>query len=61
MLGLQERIIGRFAKVYAEIGTEIGNAFASYVDEVQSGEFPDAEHSYSMPDATLAELEVSES
>lgn len=57
MLGLQERIIGRFAKVYAEAGNLIGQAFADYASEVQSGTFPDEEHSYRMPAQTMIELE----
>jgi 3-methyl-2-oxobutanoate hydroxymethyltransferase len=59
MLGLQERIIGRFAKVYADVGAVIHNAFATYVAEVQNGDFPDAAHSYAMPEAALAELQES--
>jgi 3-methyl-2-oxobutanoate hydroxymethyltransferase len=58
MLGLQERIIGRFAKVYAEAGNVIEQAFAEYASEVQAGTFPDDEHSYRMPAQALAELEV---
>ena len=57
MLGLQERIIGRFAKVYAEAGGLIEDAFKAYAAEVQSGAFPEEEHSYRMPAQTLAELE----
>lgn len=56
MLGLQERIIGRFAKVYAEVGAEIRQAFASYASEVQTGAFPDVEHSYGMSAEALAQL-----
>ena len=57
MLGLQERIIGRFAKVYAEAGGLIEDAFKAYAAEVQSGAFPEEEHSYRMPAQALAELE----
>ena len=57
MLGLQERIIGRFAKVYAEAGNLIEQAFVEYVSEVQAGAFPADEHSYRMPAQTMAELE----
>ncbi|MCA9861945.1 MAG: 3-methyl-2-oxobutanoate hydroxymethyltransferase [Thermomicrobiales bacterium] len=57
MLGLQERIIGRFAKVYAEAGNLIEQAFADYAAEVQAGVFPDEEHSYRMPERTMTELE----
>lgn len=57
MLGLQERVIGRFAKVYAEAGSMIRDAFAAYATEVRDGVFPEAEHSYGMPKATLADLQ----
>lgn len=56
MLGLQERIIGRFAKVYVDAGAEIREAFTSYIGEVQNGAFPDEEHSYAMSEATLKHL-----
>lgn len=56
MLGLQERIIGRFAKVYAEAGNLIEQAFADYVAEVRAGTFPAEEHSYRMPAAVIEEL-----
>ena len=59
MLGLQERIIGRFAKIYAEVGEQIQNAFASYKDEIESGEFPAEEHSYGMAKDVLAQLRES--
>jgi 3-methyl-2-oxobutanoate hydroxymethyltransferase len=61
MLGLQERIIGRFAKVYTEAGQVIEQAFADYAAEVQAGTFPGEEHSYRMPAHTLAALEGQES
>ena len=56
MLGLQERIIGRFAKVYANIGDDVRNAFTSYADEVRTGAFPDEEHSYGMAKDVLGQL-----
>jgi 3-methyl-2-oxobutanoate hydroxymethyltransferase len=59
MLGLQERIIGRFAKVYAEAGEQIREAFATYASEVQAGAFPDAAHSYRMSSEVLARLQGS--
>jgi 3-methyl-2-oxobutanoate hydroxymethyltransferase len=58
MLGLQERIIGRFAKIYAEVGDNIRQAFAAYASEVQAGAFPDAEHSYGMSPEVLAQLQA---
>jgi 3-methyl-2-oxobutanoate hydroxymethyltransferase len=57
MLGLQERIIGRFAKVYADLGSEIRSAFGVFSDEVRQGEFPNDEHSYRMPAEVLLRLD----
>ncbi len=56
MLGLQERIVGRFAKVYAEIGVAVQAAFEEYAKEVRDNEFPDDAHSYGMAQQTLAAL-----
>lgn len=56
MLGLQERIIGRFAKVFVDAGDQIRDAFATYKSEVETGSFPDDAHSYAMSAETLAEL-----
>lgn len=47
LLGVLEESSPKFVKRYAEIGREMTRAFASYVDEVKKGDFPDAEHSYS--------------
>ncbi|MCC2629920.1 MAG: 3-methyl-2-oxobutanoatehydroxymethyltransferase, partial [Thermomicrobiales bacterium] len=43
MLGLQERIIGRFAKVYANVGDDVRRAFTAFAEEVRAGSFPDEE------------------
>jgi 3-methyl-2-oxobutanoate hydroxymethyltransferase len=59
MLGMQERIPGRFAKLYGDVGNQIESAFATFASEVRDGGFPDADHSYSMPEATLTELHSS--
>lgn len=56
MLGLQERIIGRFAKVYSDVGMNIREAFTAYAEEVQCGDFPATEHSYGMAADALAQL-----
>jgi 3-methyl-2-oxobutanoate hydroxymethyltransferase len=47
LLGVLEEFSPRFVKRYAEIGREMARAFASYVDDVKKGAFPDAPHSYS--------------
>jgi 3-methyl-2-oxobutanoate hydroxymethyltransferase len=59
MLGLQDRIIGRFAKVYAATGDDIRRAFTSFAEEVREGSFPDEEHSYGMAKDVLAQLRES--
>ncbi len=46
----------KHAKRYAVLGETIRNAVADYIDEVESGAFPTAEHSFEMDDATLREL-----
>jgi 3-methyl-2-oxobutanoate hydroxymethyltransferase len=56
MLGLQERIIGRFAKVFVDAGDQIRDAFSTYRSEVEAGTFPNDEHSYAMSAETIAEL-----
>jgi 3-methyl-2-oxobutanoate hydroxymethyltransferase len=57
MLGMQERIIGRFAKVYANIGDDVRRAFASFAEEVREGSFPGEEHSYGMAKDVLSQLQ----
>jgi 3-methyl-2-oxobutanoate hydroxymethyltransferase len=59
MLGLQERIIGRFAKVYANVGDDVRRAFTAFAEEVRTGSFPDEEHSYSMAKDVIAQLRES--
>jgi 3-methyl-2-oxobutanoate hydroxymethyltransferase len=56
LLGLQERIIGRFAKVYATLGDDAQEALATFAREVGEGTFPDEDHSYRMADDVLAQL-----
>ena len=42
--------VPRFVKQYADLGPQIVKALAAYIADVQSGRFPAAEHTYSMPD-----------
>jgi 3-methyl-2-oxobutanoate hydroxymethyltransferase len=56
LLGLQERIIGRFVKLYANVGDDVREAFASYAHEVREGSFPAEEHSYRMAKDVLDQL-----
>lgn len=45
LLGLSERL-PRFAKAYANLRDEIGEAARSFAREVEAGTFPDRDHSY---------------
>ena len=47
ILGLCEKYSPKFVKRYAELGPIITEAVKQYVDEVRTGEFPTAEHSFS--------------
>ncbi|MCH7500276.1 MAG: 3-methyl-2-oxobutanoate hydroxymethyltransferase [Nitrospinae bacterium] len=46
MLGMNLDFAPKFVKKYGELGTAIRSAVQDYVDEVQSGGFPDEAHSY---------------
>ena len=50
VLGLTGGHVPKFVKQYAELGTEIVKAIERYVADVQSGRFPEARHTYAMPD-----------
>lgn len=55
VLGIEERVVPRFAKRYADLATVMKDAFATYAADVRGGVFPDAEHSYAMkPDVANA-------
>jgi 3-methyl-2-oxobutanoate hydroxymethyltransferase len=45
-LGMYPRLMPKFVKHFAELGTQIVAATNSYVSEVQSGVFPSAAHSF---------------
>jgi 3-methyl-2-oxobutanoate hydroxymethyltransferase len=45
LLGLSERR-PRFAKAYADLRREIGEAARAFADDVAAGTFPDETHSY---------------
>jgi 3-methyl-2-oxobutanoate hydroxymethyltransferase len=46
----------KHAKRYAVLGETIRNAVADYIEEVESGAFPTAAHSFEMDESTLREL-----
>lgn len=48
LLGAFDTFKPKFAKRYANLAQDATDAFAAYADDVRSGRFPDAEHSYQM-------------
>jgi 3-methyl-2-oxobutanoate hydroxymethyltransferase len=57
LLGLTEGRSARFVKRYADAAGLIRDALASYAAEVRDGSFPEAQHTYGMPDEELALFE----
>jgi 3-methyl-2-oxobutanoate hydroxymethyltransferase len=49
MLGYYDGHAPRFVKRYADLGATIVEALGRYADEVRSGAFPEARHTYGMP------------
>jgi 3-methyl-2-oxobutanoate hydroxymethyltransferase len=54
LLGLTDRRPARFVKRYADIGTQIQRALEAFAEDVRSGDFPAAEHTYTIPEDELA-------
>ena len=48
LLGAFDTFKPKFAKRYAKLAETATEAFAAYAEDVRSGQFPDAEHSYQM-------------
>jgi 3-methyl-2-oxobutanoate hydroxymethyltransferase len=58
MLGLYDGRAPRFVKRYADLAETITTALASYADEVRGGRFPEARHTYSIPQEELERFEA---
>ncbi len=56
LLGMFRRMRPKFVKAYTEGGDTTISAVKQYIQEVQSGEFPAAEHSFSMDESVLSKL-----
>jgi 3-methyl-2-oxobutanoate hydroxymethyltransferase len=57
MLGSFTDFVPKHAKQYAQIASIMSKSIAKYRDEVKEGSFPTEEHSFSMDESILAELE----
>ena len=58
MVGLFDKFIPKFVKQYTQIRPIILEALSAYKKEVQEASFPAPEHSFKMPEETLAQLEI---
>jgi len=56
LLGLFDRFTPKFVKKYADLHGEMAHAFNEYRSDVESGAFPEEQHSVEMPDAEWQEL-----
>jgi 3-methyl-2-oxobutanoate hydroxymethyltransferase len=59
MVGLFDRFVPKFVKQYTQTRPVIIEAIKAYGQEVRTGTFPAAEHSFGMPDEALAALKTS--
>jgi 3-methyl-2-oxobutanoate hydroxymethyltransferase len=53
MLGMYSGAVPRFVKRYADIADEIGEALATYAQDVRTGAFPGEQHTYAIADEEL--------
>ncbi len=58
MLGLYTDFVPRHAKQYAKLAGEIKAAVSGYISEVKSLSFPTMEHSYTMDESLIKQLEA---
>ena len=56
MLGLFERFVPGFVKVYRQLGQEVLAAFQEFRDEVESGAFPAVQNSTFMQEEQLQSM-----
>jgi len=58
VLNLFDRFTPKFVKKYANVSAVMTDAFAQYRDDVRGGQFPAAEHTFSIHDDVMETLEV---
>lgn len=56
MLSMFSDLTPKFAKSYADIGSQMKKAFSKYVEEVQNGIFPGEEHCFKIEDTIIEKL-----
>ena len=58
LIGAFDDFKPKFSKRYGNVGEVAVNAFSEFVKEVKEGQFPDADHSYSMPHEEAQKLQA---
>ena len=53
ILGIFDKFMPKFVKQYAQMGNQMVEAFNIWAKEIDSGEYPKAEHSFTMKDTDL--------
>ncbi len=56
MLGMFTDYVPKFVKQFASVGEVMKGAFRDYLEEIQNGTFPAAEHTYSIDDEVIEKL-----
>lgn len=56
MLGMFSDLKPKFAKQYANLGEQMKNSIKQYIDEVEEGLFPSAEHEFKIDETVLEKL-----
>ena len=56
ILGIFQAFTPKFVKKYANLGEETLKALETYADDVRTGRFPEAKHTYTMVDGELPKL-----
>lgn len=57
MLGMFPDYIPKFAKRFGNVGEAMKQAFADYIEQTKSMQFPSAEHTYAIDEEVIAKLE----
>jgi 3-methyl-2-oxobutanoate hydroxymethyltransferase len=61
LLGLEERLVPKFVRRYAELGSAAVDALTAYADDVRGGRFPDDSESYHLSPEVAEALSLYES
>ena len=60
LLGLEERVVPKFVRRYADLGADATAAVERFAADVRAGTFPSSEETYHAADLFLVDLDLSE-